>query len=148
MSTCCSTSNEEVHNNKRQVAICPRCGNGMKPVERLTIVHHVVAPLNQSIPCDPLFFCSCISCSVVYFSNEDFVIETAKVRGEVGQKSVHENRMICYCFDITNKRVMAELAQAGHSSSKAFVVEQTRLKNCACNIRNPSGKCCLKEFPK
>jgi hypothetical protein len=28
------------------------------------------------------------------------------------------------------------------------VIEQTRLHNCACDVRNPSGRCCLKDFPK
>jgi len=120
----------------------------MKPVERIVLMHHVISPLNQAILSDQFFFCSDTDCSVVYFSKSGFVIETSEIRGEVGLKSNDENRMICYCFDITFSRVMKEIEQAGHSVSKAFVVEQTKLKNCACDIRNPSGKCCLKEFPK
>jgi len=30
---------------------------------------------------------------------------------------------------------------------KDFVVEQTKADVCACDIRNPSGRCCLKDFP-
>jgi hypothetical protein len=32
--------------------------------------------------------------------------------------------------------------------TREFVVEQTKLKHCACEVQNPSGKCCLKDFPK
>ena len=148
MSNCCSTSNVETQEKKQHVAECPRCRNRMKPVERITLMHHVAAPINQTIPADPFFFCSDVACPVVYFSNEGFVIQAAEVREKIGQKSTEDNRLICYCFGITNKRVMEEIEQAGQSASKAFVVEQTTLKNCVCNIRNPSGKCCLKEFPK
>lgn len=148
MTNCCSTSATEVQTDKQQAMECPRCNNRMKPVERVVLMHQVTAPLNQTIPSGQFFFCSDADCPVVYFSKSGFVIETADMRGEVGQKSTDENRMICYCFDITYSRVMEEIEQTGHSASRAFVVEQTKLKNCACDIRNPSGKCCLKEFPK
>jgi len=29
-----------------------------------------------------------------------------------------------------------------------FVVAQTRLGLCACDTRNPSGRCCLIDFPR
>ncbi|WP_372741011.1 hypothetical protein [Neptunomonas sp.] len=148
MSNCCSASATEAKTGKLQAAECPSCSNRMKPVKRIVLMHQVTAPLNQTIPSDQFFFCSDADCPVVYFSKAGFVIETAQMRGEVGLKSTDENRMICYCFDITYSRVMEEIEQTGHSASKAFVVEQTKLKNCACDIRNPSGKCCLKEFPK
>lgn len=148
MTRCCSTNATEVKTSKRQTAECPRCSNRMQPVERIVVMHQVAAPLNQTIPSDQFFFCSDATCPVVYFTKAGFVIETAAIRGEVGQKSTDENRMICYCFDITYRRVMEEIEQTGHSASNAFVVEQTKLKNCACEIRNPSGKCCLKEFSK
>lgn len=148
MSNCCSASAAEIQSGQMQSAECPRCSKRMKPVERIVLMHQVAAPRNQTIPSDQFFFCSSSDCPVVYFSNSGFVIETAEMRGEVGLKSTDENRMICYCFGITYSRVMEEIEQTGHSASKAFVVEQTKLKNCACDIRNPSGKCCLKEFHK
>jgi hypothetical protein len=111
-------------------------------------MHLVIAPLNQQLPPDDFFFCSSATCNTVYFSDGGAVIDASQIRGEVGQKSTKLGRVICYCFDISHSRVIEEIEKRGTSASKAFVVEQTKLKNCACDIRNPSGKCCLKELPK
>lgn len=148
MTNCCSTNTAEAKTRRLQAAQCPRCGKRMKSVERITLMHHVVAPLNQTIPSEAFFFCSDAACSVVYFSEVGDVFEEAHVREKIGHKSTDENRMLCYCFGITYSRVMKEIELEGHSISKAFVVEQTALKSCACDIRNPSGRCCLKMFPK
>ncbi len=148
MGSCCSSNSVEVRTDARQAAQCPCCGTSAKPVGKATLMHQVVAPLNQQLPPDTFFFCSAHGCETVYFSNAGAVIKTAQVRSEVGQKSTKSDRVLCYCFDVSHFRVMREIATTGFSTSKAFVVEQTKLKNCACDTRNPSGKCCLKEFPK
>ena len=44
-----------------------------------------------------------------------------------------------------------EVAEAFHAANKEikdFVIKSTKEKTCACTTRNPSGKCCLKDFPK
>ena len=148
MGSCCSSSSEKVKAEAKQAAQCPCCGTSAKPVDRVTLIHQVVAPFNQQLPADDFFFCASAACSTLYFSDAGAVIEVSQVRGEVGQKSTKPDRVICYCFDIHHSRVIEEIEQTGASASKAFVVEQTKLKNCACDIRNPSGKCCLKDFPK
>ena len=147
MGNCCLPGSEEVRADAKQVAQCPSCGAAAKPVARITLMHQVVAPLNQKLPSDAFFFCSGAACKAVYFSEGGVVIDSSQVRWAVGQKSTDADRMICYCFGVTHSGVMEEIEQTGCSCSKTFVVEQTRLKNCACEIRNPSGKCCLREFP-
>ncbi|MCW8884251.1 MAG: hypothetical protein OQK12_03215 [Motiliproteus sp.] len=148
MGNCCLSSSEKVQIEAKKAAQCPCCGTSAKPVGWGTLIHQVVAPLNQQLPPDEFFFCASTDCNTVYFSNGGVVIERPQVRGDVGQKSTNANRVICYCFDIRYAKVLEEIAQTGTSASKAFVVEQTKLQNCACDVRNPSGKCCLKEFPK
>lgn len=148
MGSCCSSSSEKAQTEAKQAAQCPCCGTSTKPVGRVTLIHQVAAPLNQQLPPDDFFFCTSAGCNTVYFSDGGVVIETPQVRGDIGQKSTSEDRVICYCFDVTHSRVMDEIEKTGLSASKAFVVEQTKQKNCACDTRNPSGKCCLKEFPK
>lgn len=148
MDSCCSSSSVEAKAEIKQAALCPSCGTPAKPVGLVTLMHQVVAPLNQQLGSEKFYFCSSPACDSVYFSDAGTVIEACQVRAEIGQKSIAPGRVICYCFDISHARAMEELEQTGTSASKAFVVEQTRLKNCACDIRNPSGRCCLKEFPK
>ncbi|OMH31778.1 hypothetical protein BGP75_16825 [Motiliproteus sp. MSK22-1] len=127
---------------------CPHCGKLAKPVQLITLLHHVVAPLNQQLPCDEYFFCANISCGIVYFSKTGTVFDHTKVRKNTNKGLSDTSITLCYCFDVTQARVLEEIGQTGESASKAFVVEQTKLKNCACDVRNPSGRCCLKDFPK
>ena len=147
MGSCCSSNSVDVKTEAKQTAPCPCCGASAKPVGRVTLIQQVIAPLNQQLPPDG-FFCASAKCNTVYFFDGGSVIESHQVRSEVGQKSTKADRPICYCFDINLSIVMEESEKTGASASKAFVVEQTKLKNCACEIRNPSGKCCLKEFPR
>jgi len=37
---------------------------------------------------------------------------------------------------------------ATQPDAKSFVIEKTKGHFCECEARNPSGKCCLKDFPK
>ncbi|MEH6652454.1 MAG: hypothetical protein V7707_20755 [Motiliproteus sp.] len=148
MESCCSSNSMAVKTDAKPAVQCPCCGAAAKPVERLTLMHQIIAPLNRELPPDDFFFCSSTACRTVYFSSDGAVIETSKVRGVVGQKSTLPDRVLCYCFDVSHARVMEEIEKTGTSASKDFVVQQTKLKNCACEIRNPSGKCCLKAFPK
>jgi hypothetical protein len=53
-------------------------------------------------------------------------------------------RTLCYCFDIR----FSDLSDAAAAKQcREFVINQTRNKVCACEQRNPSGRCCLRDFP-
>jgi hypothetical protein len=148
MGDCCLGKVEDARQEKLKVLECPQCQGLMKPIDRNVLIHQVMAPLNQSIPVEIFFFCSKTNCRAVYFSPSGFVVETTDMRYEISEKLASEERTICYCYGITYRQVVNEIKKDGHSTSKEFVVEQTKLKNCACDVRNPSGRCCLKEFPK
>ena len=32
--------------------------------------------------------------------------------------------------------------------ARAYIIRQTKRRTCACDVRNPSGQCCLKNFPR
>lgn len=112
-----------------------------------TLLHQLRFPENQRIAESSYYFCENPACERVYFSPDGTHYTQEQLRMPVGQKSVSPQRMLCYCFDISAQQVMDELQQSGHSPSKAFVVEKTKAGLCDCEIRNPSGRCCLKDFP-
>lgn len=147
MGNCCS-SNKDKSSLVNQVVMCPSCHARAKGVGLTTLLHQVKAPLNQSLSDQAYFFCAQVDCETVYFTLNGLRFNREQICGSVGQKSLDPERTLCYCFDITAAMVSDEIRLEGNSSSKAFVVEQTKLKNCACDLRNPSGRCCLKEFPK
>jgi hypothetical protein len=80
---------------------------------------------------------------VVYFGEDDSTILSAEMRTVVGIKDPqNEMALSCYCFDVTHAEAQ------DHPAIKQFVVEKTKSGACSCESQNPSGRCCLKDFPK
>lgn len=52
--------------------------------------------------------------------------------------------LVCYCFQFRRDEVEVE-ARAGSDRIFAAIRAQVLAGNCACGLRNPSGKCCLPE---
>lgn len=140
MSNCCSTK-------KAGKSSCPECEQIQKSVSIETLRHKIISPLNQTIDEQNYFFCSNSVCKTVYFGENGKQYGVENIRGEVGQKQTSSSRIICYCFDVSAQQVLDEIENTGESASRQFVISQTKAKHCACEIRNPSGTCCLASFP-
>lgn len=140
MSDCCSTSCNTESIPKKHT--CPANGKQYGQVSSTTIKHHIKAPWLWHEKNQGYYFCSDPDCSVVYFGEDNSVIEKASLRTEVGVKEKTENALVCYCFGIT------KLEAKNNPHARQYVVEQTKKQQCACETRNPSGKCCLSDFPK
>ena len=136
MSDCCSAS--ETHNKQR----CPVNGLEYKVVSEKTIFHHIKEPWHWKGGSQNFYFCDDPECDVVYFGQDGSIIEKYEVRTPIGVKEVSGNALVCYCFGVTADEAIL------HPETKAFVIEKTKGHVCECEARNPSGKCCLKDFPK
>lgn len=121
---------------------CPANGRLCKEVSTATVLHQLVRAWESDERECVYYFCDDPECDVVYFSDDERVIRRSGVRSEVGQKSRSEEALLCYCFGISRRDARLDPAV------RAFVLEQTSLKRCACETRNPSGRCCLKDFPR
>ena len=80
---------------------------------------------------------------MVYIGEDGRVVICCELRMPVGTKSSTPDRHISDCFDIRANDALAETA----GIARQFVIDHTRDGSCICAIRNPSGRCCLKEFP-
>lgn len=140
MSDCCS-SNCLTETPLRKHA-CPVNGNTYNNVSLKTIMHHIQKPWQLKTVVENYYFCNDPSCDVVYFGEDDSVINKDELRTSVGIKESSTESTICYCFGVSKKEFSQD------KSVKDFVIHQTKDKMCDCEIRNPSGKCCLKDFPK
>lgn len=144
MSDCCSSSScsSSQASNKH---ICPANGKAYTKIPESTLYHHLKEPwldaghnTNQTF-----YFCDDPDCDVVYFGEDDSVITRSELRTKVAVKEPHnDDALICYCFGVSQKQARE------NPQAKAFVVEKTKQGLCACDTRNPSGRCCLKDFPK
>ena len=104
--------------------------------------HQIKQPWHWQAKEQAYFFCDDLGCDVVYFGEDNSVIKQSALRSRVGIKKEKVDSMICYCFDVRNEDYQ------NNKSIKDYVTEQTKNKTCDCEIRSPSGKCCLKNFPK
>jgi len=127
---------------KRRMA-CPLCAQNALPVSRQTMVHQVQFPDNQSLPADDYGFCSNKDCTTGYFSSATVIPKT-----QLRAFHPDQTAMLCHCFDISEFAYRAALADGTAQDVKAFVIQQTKENLCACESRNPSGRCCLADFKR
>ncbi len=137
---CCTSPAETPHR-----ANCPGCGTAGDAVSATTLHHQLRTPWQQHPGEGSYFFCNQPGCEVVYFNRHGARYSATELRQPVGQKSTDSERTICYCFDIR----YSDLHHADQARQcRDFVIEETRHNRCACEQRNPSGRCCLRDFPK
>ena len=137
MTNCCSTSDStQVHPKKYK---CPVNGKSYKSVSSATILHHINEPWNWHNNQQGYYFCDDPECEVVYFGEDDSTINKSSLRTEVGIKENKDDSLICYCFGVSK-------TASSSQHIKEFVIKNTKDKTCACSTRNPSGRCCLKDF--
>lgn len=140
MSDCCSTNVAPKATLRRHQ--CPVNGKTYKAVPAKTIVHHMQSPWDWQAKEQGYYYCEDPDCDVVYFGEDNSVIEQSALRTLVGIKDQLPDALLCYCFGVS--RAMYET----DAELKTYVMEKTKQQVCACDIRNPSGRCCLKDFPK
>ena len=139
MTNCCTTNNRLPPR-----ATCPVNGQMYPQVSRRAVLHQIRQPWRRDLTAKQFYFCDDPNCEVVYFGDNHQVFLQHDMRQTVGQKSTAFNKPVCYCFDI---RLTDLQTDNDHIRLKSFVTEQTRSSTCDCEIRNPSGKCCLRDFP-
>ena len=134
MTDCC-TSKEEKRRHR-----CPVNGRKYPGVASRTLKQHCCSPWRDDYDTDTWYFCADPECPVVYFSVEGRTVTQEGLRTPVGIKQRTGEAPICYCFGISYAQAQAD------PGLRRFVIEETRKGHCACEVRNPSGRCCLSEF--
>ena len=144
MSDCCAVNG----NSSTAVAVmaCPVNGARSKRVDSLT-VKSLVRKLPLGMPNTQYYFCDAPDCDVVYFGLD---AEAPRFRREdliarIGAKEKGEPIPVCYCFGFARKDIENEIAEKGFSTVADRITAEVRAGNCACEVKNPSGKCCLGE---
>lgn len=122
---------------------CPVCGERGKPVQGQTVKALLAVSLRTTRQVEYLF-CKTQTCPVVYFAADAVQLFTVEqVRERVYQKEPRQdNVFVCYCFRYT----VGTLRAATPEARKAIVDDINigiNAGQCACDIRNPQGSCCL-----
>ena len=139
----CDLPAQDFQRPVREVNACPECGKIGKPVEGQTVKSLLSVSLRELKEVQYLF-CRTQSCPVVYFSADgEQVFTVLEVRERVYQKEPEaEEVLVCYCF----RHTVGELRATPHEHRIAIVHNINAgicAGQCACDLRNPQGFCCL-----
>ena len=147
MSDCCSIKSPAekpvVKTAKAGTDHCPECAQPGKPVEIKTL-KQMVQPQHLEPANKPGFlFCRTADCDVVYFHPDGDCLRKPDVRVRVGLKETEDPVPVCYCFGFTEAMAVEEIRATGKCSIPRRITAEVKAGNCACEIRNPQGPCCL-----
>lgn len=124
---------------------CPTCQKKGKKIDTLTVKSMVTVSLKMVSPTEQYYFCKTPDCPTVYFrADGKQLFTTNQLREAVHQKSPNDESVsVCYCFGHTPAGIRAELEKTGHASAADDIREGINAGQCACEVRNPQGNCCL-----
>lgn len=141
MSSCCQSKPPKSINTPKKL-YCPDSDQVCMPVSAKTISHHLKDSWTWIAKKQGYYFCSDPNCDTVYFGEDLNKINKARLRLNVGIKTNNENDLICYCYGVSQANMSKKPA------IRDFIINKTKNSECACDMRNPSGRCCLKDFKK
>jgi Zinc binding domain len=141
MSDCCSVKGTLV---APVVAACPENGARSKQVDVLT-VKSLVRRLPLGMAGTQYYFCETRDCDVVYFAfdSQAPIFRRGDLLIRVRAKEESDPIPFCYCFGFTRKDIEDEIAETGRSTVADRISAEVTAGRCACEVKNPSGKCCL-----
>lgn len=141
MSDCCAISAGD--DSAPRIHRCPVNGLEYAEVSARTMAHHVREIWTWRQTAKRYFFCDDPACEVVYFGDDGSSILKSRLRTRLATKDPYDDdALICHCFGVSNRDFKTTPA------IRDFVVAQTKGGRCSCDISNPSGRCCLKDFPR
>jgi hypothetical protein len=126
-------------------AACPTNQLVGRPVAALTLKSQLALPLTLVSPNQDYRFCSAPDCATVYYrSDGKQVFREGDLRERVYQKHRDSDAaLVCYCFRHTVGDIRDEIGRTGASAILDNIRAGVRAGQCACDIRNPQGSCCL-----
>jgi hypothetical protein len=146
MSDCCSVKDKLA---APAVAACPVSGSRSKQVDLLT-VKILIRQLPLGMPSTEYYFCEAADCDVVYFplDRRAPIFRRADLLVRVGAKETADPIPVCYCFGFTRKDIQDEIAETGRSTIAEQISAEVKAGTCACEVKNPSGRCCLGDITR
>jgi bacterioferritin-associated ferredoxin len=142
MADCCAVKTEPVP--APAALACPVSGTRSKQVELLT-VKSLARHLPFALPATQYYFCDAPDCDVVYFPANPTAprFRRADLLVPVGVKERADASPVCYCFGVTKRQIREEVRRTGKSTAPERIQAEVKAGRCACELKNPSGKCCL-----
>lgn len=127
--------------------VCPRCSAAGSPVPSTTLEHLLQPEAADALPAEGTWrFCATPSCPVVWYPEDPSgpLFTTEQVQVAVGLKEGSPPpHTVCYCFSHTIEEIEEDLRRRGRTEVVEDITRRVQAGECACEIRNPEGRCCL-----
>jgi hypothetical protein len=123
---------------------CPVSGFPGEPVEWLTVAALASGPVPSR---QEFWLCRDPACETVYFGSAGALLERAELTVQPGFKA-GSTGLLCYCFQHRRDEITCELEASGRTRILDVLRAKMRVGQCACQVRNPSGKCCLGDIQR
>ena len=144
MSDCCSVPGSELQ--RSGAGRCPACGIKGKAVPTLTVKQLVLG--HTRVAKDKSYlFCRTSDCDVVYFAS-DSLFRKADIKVRVGVKEHSHPVTLCYCFGYTREDIRRDTGERLSPEIPKRIKVEIQSGFCACEVKNPSGTCCLGEVAR
>ena len=145
MSDCCSTESgsPDAASGGSSNSLCPNCGEAGRPVTVLTLKHMVRPEFLEVVNKAGVLFSRTADCAVVYFHPDGETLGRPDLRVRVGLKETDDPVPVCYCFGFTERMLLKEIRATGDTTIPQRVAAEMKAENCAGEVRNPQGTCCL-----
>ncbi len=128
---------------------CPLCNELKQVVTVQTLKHWLAASLIPIVGEGPFYFCDTKDCEAVYFSGDHSILYAKEqIRDRIAFKETSGPATICYCFGVSKEMILEEILETGKSTFSTWIGKEVRQGNCACDVRNPAGRCCMGEVKK
>ena len=126
-----------------EAGACPGCRTKGEAVEVTTVKALLTETALARLEPGAYRFCTDATCATVYFDESGHAFSRVDLRVPVWQKEPFGQRMVCYCFGENEAAIRAEIASHGVSAAMQRVTAHIQADRCACEVRNPAGRCCL-----
>ena len=145
---CCAVAERQTSNAKAEHTMCT-CGAESKRVSRTTVLSMLKPRFLDDVLSGTYRFCAARECPVVYFEEQGtrkFTVDDLRI--VVGVKASTDPITLCYCFGFDETHLREEIVRTGSTTIPQRISHLIRAGLCACDVRNPSGGCCLGEVKR
>ena len=136
-----SDMNSSSRTERGSVESCPVSTTAGERVEWLTVAALAIGPVPAR---QEFWLCRDPSCDVVYFGEGGTLVRRAELHADPGFKA-GSTGLVCYCFQYRRCDLARGYVESGSTQVLKILRSKIAAGDCACQVRNPSGRCCLGE---
>ncbi len=125
-------------------APCPVSQTAGRKIQRRTLESLLKPYARELLQPAQYYYCADPTCPIVYFSNAHVrTFSIGELTVPVFDKDKSEETSVCYCFDWTRGRIRDQIVETGKSTAAVEIAQKVKAGECACDVKNPKGRCCL-----